>query len=82
MSDFQFELNREGVKELLQSAEMQSVVGEYGQRIQEICGEGYEVVNAVGKTRATSKVHPTTAKAYYSNRKHKTLQKALGSVKS
>ena len=82
MSSFQFELNKDGVKELLQSAEMQSIVGEYGQQILNIAGDGYEVVNAVGKTRATSKIHPVTAKAYYSNRKHKTLQKALGSVKS
>lgn len=82
MSNFRFELNEAGVRELLQSGEMQSIVGEYGNRIAEICGDGYEVVNAVGRSRATSKVHPATAKAYYSNRKHKTLQKALGSVKS
>lgn len=81
MSNFRFELNEAGVRELLKSSEMQAIVGEYGEQVRNIAGDGYEVVNAVGSSRATSKVHPATAKAYYSNRKHKTLQKALGSVK-
>lgn len=80
MSDFRFELNSAGVRELLKSAEMQGKVNEVGQQILDACGDGYEVKHNVGRTRATCTVHPATAKAYYSNRKHKTLQKALGRV--
>jgi hypothetical protein len=80
MSDFRFELNSDGVRELLKSAEMQNKVNEVGERILEACGDGYEVKHNVGRTRASCTVHPATAKAYYSNRKHRTLQKALGGV--
>lgn len=80
MSNFLFELNRDGVRELLKSAEMQNTVNEVGQQILDACGDGYEVKHNVGRSRATCTVHPATAKAYYSNRKHKTLQKALGRV--
>lgn len=81
MSDFKFELNKEGVRELLQSAEMQKIVSEAGSRVLESCGEGYEIKNGVGATRAGSTVFPTTRKAANDNRKNKTLQKALGRVK-
>ena len=80
MSDFLFELNQAGVRELLKSAEIQSKVNEVGEQILDVCGDGYEVKHNIGRTRATCTVHPATAKAYYSNRKHKTLQKALGRV--
>lgn len=81
MSDFKFELDRDGVRELMQSAEMQQIVNEAGSRILAQCGEGYEVVNGIGATRAGSTIYPATPKAANSNRKNKTLQKALGSVK-
>ena len=80
MSDFLLELNQAGVRELLKSAGMQNAVNEVGEQILNACGDGYEVKHSVGRTRATCTVHPATAKAYYSNRKHKTLQKALGRV--
>lgn len=80
MSDFVFELNQAGVRELLKSAGMQNAVNEVGEQILNACGDGYEVKHSVGRTRATCTVYPATAKAYYSNRKHKTLQKALGRV--
>ncbi len=80
MSDFLFELNQAGVRELLKSAEIQGKVNEVGEQILDVCGDGYEVKHNIGRTRATCTVHPATAKAYYSNRKHKTLQKALGRV--
>lgn len=81
MSDFKFELDKDGVRELMQSAEMQSIVNEAGGRILTQAGEGYEIANGIGATRAGSTVYPATAKAAISNRKNKTLQKALGSVK-
>lgn len=80
MSDFKFVVNDEGLKELMKSSEAQNLVNDYGQQVLAFCGEGYEIQNGVGVARAGSRVIPATPHAYYSNRKHKTLQKALGSV--
>ena len=80
MSNFRFELDMGGVRELMQSAEMLDTVSEYGAKVLEIAGEGYAIKNGIGETRAGSTVHVDSAHAYYSNRKHKTLQKALGSI--
>ena len=51
MSNFLFELNKDGVRELLKSAEMQNTVNEVGQQILDACGDGYEVKHNVGRTR-------------------------------
>lgn len=80
MSDFEFELDQAGIRELMQSGEMLEIVTEYGNRILAQCGEGYEIKAGVGETRAGVIVHPTNPHAYYSNRKHHTLQKALGGM--
>lgn len=80
MSDFEFELNWAGVKELMQSPEMLEIVSQYGAKVLEMAGEGYAVKNGIGETRAGSTIHVDSVHAYYSNRKHKTLQKALGSL--
>lgn len=80
MSDFRFELDMAGVRELMQSAGMLEEVSKYGQKVLEMAGEGYAIKNGIGETRAGSTVHVDSPHAYYSNRKHKTLQKALGSL--
>lgn len=80
MSSFKFELNYAGVSELLKSPEMQEECAKYGQQILNTAGEGYAIKNGVGAFRAGSTVYADTPHAYYSNRKHKTLQKALGGM--
>lgn len=82
MSDFEFHLDRSGVRQLMQSDEMLQIVSDLGQQVLNQCGEGYEIKNGIGETRAGSTVRVSTPKAYYSNRKHKTLQKALGGIKA
>lgn len=77
---FKFELNRQGVRELLQSSEMKSICTEAANRVAEAAGDGYEVSSQVGATRVNARVSPATAHAYYSNLKHNTLLKALGGL--
>jgi uncharacterized protein YigE (DUF2233 family) len=78
--DFEFHLNSAGVREIMQSGEMLQIVSDLGQQVLSQCGEGYKIKNGVGETRAGSTVSVDSAHAYYSNRKHKTLQKALGGI--
>lgn len=79
--EFKFELNREGVRELMQSAAMKSVINDKAQRIVQFCGEGYEMESRTGRTRTSATVHTATPHAYYSNLKHNTLEKAVRSAK-
>ena len=67
MAKIKFELNREGVKELLQSQDMQNVIQEY--------------VDQVGKTRVVGQIKADGPKAYYKNLKNNILLKALGGGK-
>lgn len=70
-----FELNREGVRELLRSQEMQDVLVEYAQQISDRAGDGYDVF--VGQNRANVTVETTTEEAYGDNLDNNTLEKAV-----
>lgn len=65
-------LKGSGIKAVLQDAADKTVAN---------AGEEYEAEVKVGARRATARVKPGTAHAFYSNRKHNTLLKAVGSVK-
>lgn len=83
MSNVEFELNREGVAELLKSTEMQQILSSYAGQVCRNCTAGgvgieeYESEVVVGRTRAVANVRAATAHAYYSNLKHNTLLKAV-----
>lgn len=77
MSNFKFVLNRKGVRELLKSSEMQSVLKEKAKAILEKCGSGYDSDIFVGKTRANASVGAKTKKAKRDNYKNNTLLKAI-----
>jgi len=77
MSKFKFELNRAGVKELMQSEEMQSILKEYATGIRNRCGEGYEQDIYIGKNRANAMVWPETFQAKRDNLKNNTILKAV-----
>lgn len=81
MSKVEFELNRDGVKELLKSSEMQTLMQECGSAVQSAAGEEYECEIRVGANRCWANVSAATPHAYYSNLKHNTLVKSLGSVR-
>lgn len=82
-----FELNRAGVAELLKSGEMQSALKKYGLQVQSnaMSGEGshnnYGLTIGNGTVRAHANIYVEDKETYYSNLKHNTLIKALGSAK-
>ncbi|MBQ9075084.1 MAG: hypothetical protein IJY32_03875 [Mogibacterium sp.] len=74
MSKLRFELNRKGVRELLHSPEMVSVLEGYGRTIADNAGEGFEVKHM--PTRAIA-VETGTDAAARDNLEHNTLLKAV-----
>lgn len=78
---YRIELNGEGVRQLLRSSRMQDIVSAYAGRVQRTAGEQYETSMRVNKDRCAARVSPASIHAYYSNLKHNTLLKALGSAR-
>jgi len=77
MSKFKFVLNRAGVRQLMQSEEMQNILKEYATGIRNRCGEGYEQDIYIGKNRANAMVWADSIKAKRENLKHNTILKAV-----
>ena len=77
MSNMKFKLNRAGVRALMQSAEMQSVLMSHAQAVKSRAGEGYECQAATGKNRAVVFVHAHTRKAMSDNLENNTLLKVI-----
>ena len=72
-----FELNFQGVGELLKSQEMMGICKEYASKAQSKLGDGYEVETYKLDTRAAAKVQAETYKARKDNAKNNTILKAL-----
>ena len=75
MSDFKFVLNRAGVRELMQSQEMQDVLVEFAGQVAENAGDGYDVY--IGTNRANVSVVTATDEAMADNLDHNTLEKSI-----
>ena len=75
MSDFVFKLNREGVRELLQSPETQDVLISFADQVSSRAGEGYSV--HVGPNRANVSVVADTDEAVADNLDQNTLEKSI-----
>lgn len=71
------ELNREAVRELLQSGEMQSICKSLADGIAGRAGTGYQVTTYTGKTRVNASVMAATTAAKRDNLKNNTLLKAV-----
>lgn len=72
-------LNSAGIRELLKSSEIQSVLNETAEAVARRAGEGYEAVPGTrGKTRANVRVQAATEEAKKDNLEHNTLLKSLG----
>lgn len=77
MSNMKFELNRDGVRALMQSPEAQALVLEKAEQIRDRCPDvGYEADVKVGKTRAVAMVKAATFEARQDNYENNTLLKA------
>jgi len=78
MTRVKFELNRAGVRELLQSAEAQALVREYASKRAQGLGAGYEVETFIGFDRAHAAIKAADPEAMRDNLNNNTLLKALG----
>lgn len=72
-------LNSSGIKEMMKSDGMQSVLQEQASKVQSKCGSEYESSVKVGKNRAYGRVETATEHAFFSNMHNNTLLKGLGS---
>lgn len=77
MSKFKFELNRAGVRALMQSEEIQELLKEKASAIANRCGPGYDHDIHVGKNRANAMVYADTFLAKLDNKKNNTILKAV-----
>lgn len=76
-----FELNRAGVRELLQSDGARDVCEDAARQALQTLDPGYVSDTRIGRNRVRVEVRPDTPKAYYQNKAHNTVLKAVRSVK-
>jgi len=77
MSKVKFVLNRAGVRQLMQSEEMQSILKDKADAALNSLGEGYKSDIYIGKNRANAMVWADSIKAKRENLKHNTILKAV-----
>ncbi len=77
MSKVKIELNRAGVRDLLQSTDMQSLLREHAEAIAGRAGEGYGADSVVLSTRAVASAYTETFEAMRDSMKNNTLLKAV-----
>ena len=76
-----FELNRAGVRKMLQSSGARKVCEGAANQALQILGSGYASDTRIGKNRVRVEVRPETTEAYYENQRYNTILKAVRSVK-
>ena len=79
MSKNRFELNRAGVRALLQSQEVMDACAGEAQAILGRLGDGYEMDTYTGKNRVNAMVWAESYQAKRDNMENNTLLKAAGS---
>ena len=77
MSKFKFVLNRAGVRRLMQSEEMQSILKNKADGALNSLGEGYKSDLRVGKNRANAMVYADTYQAKKDNLENNSILKAV-----
>lgn len=75
-----FELDSKGVRQLLQSAEAREICEDAAKQALQTLGDGYGSDTRTGKNRVIVEISPQTPRAYYENRCHNTILKAVGGV--
>lgn len=79
MSDVDFELNINGLRELMKSSEMQSALESAGQAVASNAGRDYGTRVHTASYVAICNVYPNSKEAATENYEENTLLKALGS---
>lgn len=74
------ELNREGVRAMLRSSEMQETCRHYADLARAKLGEGYEVTTYQGKNRCNASIAADSYKARKENLEENKILKAVGSL--
>ena len=77
MSKVEFKLNRSGVREVLRSAGIMSVLEGEAQSRASRAGAGYGVSTYVGKNRCNAEIRPETAAARRDNLRNNTLLRTI-----
>lgn len=75
---FRFELNHDGVAELLKGVEVQADLLARGERIAAAAGPGHEVESFVGRNRARVTVRTETFEAMAAEAEDRNLTRAFG----
>lgn len=75
-SKLRFELNKEGVRELLREG-MKPIIEAKGKEIADRCGDGYESDIFVGENRCNAMVWADTPEAVRDNEQNNTILGAL-----
>ena len=76
-SKIRIELNREGVRQLLRSPEMEQICLDHANGALRRLGEGYSVSSMVGKNRVNAEISADTREARAENARNNTILKAL-----
>ena len=74
-----FTLNRQGVKELLQSGEMRNILSAEASRKASQAGTGYSSEVHIAQKRAYANIFPNTKEAAHDNYENNTLEKVIRS---
>lgn len=78
MAKVKFELNSEGVKDLMRSAEMMAVCKSYADKAVGSLGAGYSVNTFTGSGRVNAEVKADTYEARKENLENNSILKSLG----
>lgn len=77
MAKVKFELNWQGVRELMKSKEMMDICSEYANNALARLGDGYEVNTYSGENRVNAEVYAQSFAAKRENLKSNTILKAV-----
>ncbi len=72
-----FELNRNGVRELLRSDEMMGICKEFATRSVSVLGVGYDISTHTGRNRVNAQIEAKTFEARRDNAKNNSILKSL-----
>lgn len=81
MAKFSFNLDTQGVIELLKSSDMGTIVSQYADTVQDYAGDDFESKMLMGRDRVTYIVYPTSIEAAKKNQKNDILTNALGAAR-
>lgn len=81
MAKYKVVINKQGIKDLMRSAEINNICSACADRVVSSAGEGFEKRLYVGDNRLSYTIVPTSIEASKKNLKHNILAKALGAAK-